>query len=70
MTGTKKINKVIDKFTKLITDLEVGADDVQNEITANQDLISTLKSRNTNLGATKVVALNLIRGITKLINGE
>ncbi len=32
MTGTKRINKVIDKFTVLVTDLETGADDVQKEI--------------------------------------
>ena len=70
MTGTKKINKVICRFTKLVTELEVGVEDVQNEITTNQDLISTLKGRNTDLGKTKVVGINLVRGITKLINGE
>ena len=70
MTGTKRINKVICRFTKLVGDLEEGITEVQSEITTNQDLISTLRDRNTDLGATKVVALNLVRGITKLINGE
>ena len=70
MTGTKKINRVIDRFTKLVAELEAGAEEVQSEITTNQDLIYTLKGRNVDLGETKVVALNLIRGITKLINGE
>ena len=70
MTGTKRINKVIERFATLVTDLEHGVEEVQGEITTNQDLISTLKGRNTDLGKTKVVGLNLVRGITKLINGE
>lgn len=70
MTGTKKINKVIGKFTNLVADLESGIDDVQSEITANQDLVFALRSKNTGLGETKVVAINLVRGITKLVNGE
>ena len=70
MTGTKRINKVIGRFATLVMDLEHGVEEVQSEITSNQDLICILKGENTDLGKTKVVGINLVRGITKLVNGE
>lgn len=69
-TGTEKINKIVGTFTDTLVQLEEAVQQVQDEITSNQNIVEELKAQNTLLGATKVTGLKLIAGIKRLLGRE
>lgn len=67
MTGIKRINRAIAKFTDIIKELETGVADVNEQIDTNQGIIASLKAENKLLDMNKIVGLNMIHGINNLI---
>lgn len=67
MTGTKLINKVIFKFTKLVDDLDEGVRLIEEEQSVNANLIETLTHRDFDLEVPKNVAKNVATNLRKLL---
>lgn len=67
MTGTKLINSVIFKFTKLVDKLEQGIKLIEEEQDSNSDLILSLQHRNFELEAPKKNAQNVAVNLKKLL---
>jgi hypothetical protein len=67
MTGTKLINKVIFKFTKLVDDLDEGVRLIEEEQSTNTDIIQSLTHRNFDLEVPKNSAKNVATNLRKLL---
>lgn len=67
MTGTKLINKVIFKFTKLVDDLDEGVRFIEEEQSVNTNMIETLTHRNFELNVPKNSAKNVATNLRKLL---
>lgn len=67
--GTQRINRVIDKFTVLVDELDKGTDEVREEIDFNTSAIKGLESRNTSLATAAETATNVANNLRKLIAG-
>ena len=67
MTGTKLINQVIFKFTKLVDKLDEGIKLIKEEQSVNANLIETLTHRNFDLEVPKNSAKNVATNLRKLL---
>jgi len=66
-TGTEIVNDVVSQFTDTVDTLRSAIDAIDSDIVYNQNRISVLKQKNTELGSSKVTGLKLITGILRLL---
>lgn len=62
-----KIRTIVNQFTTIVENLQCAIVDIDGDITDNQIDIQVLKTENTQLGASKVEALKLIKGLNELL---
>lgn len=65
--GTQRVRRVLDKFAKLISELDKGAVEIEEEISDNTSIIEGLQISNTSLTRTGTTARNVANNLRKLM---